>query len=202
MDPRAERTGSNNAIRIDIHRRCHTYKTRGLEFAKFLRPISLYAGASPQVLPYQSPHRLPQAAMQAADMVLSSPNRALGSTFTSIAPAAAHPSQGSYACVLCRHRKVKCDRQNACSSCTRMRIEWVPFVPSRLPRGRQGGRKKQKAGDRLLERIARLEGLMIDSEALGRPATPPTTTLPCTSTASSGETQVNQNKGPARNLSQ
>lgn len=63
-------------------------------------------------------------------------------------------------CTLCRRRKVKCDRTIPCGNCQRSRAECVPFVPSRAARGRQGGRKRKREEGEILERIAKLEGLV------------------------------------------
>ena len=63
-------------------------------------------------------------------------------------------------CTLCRRRKVKCDRTIPCGNCQRSRAECVPFIPSRAARGRQGGRKRKREGGEILERIAKLEGLV------------------------------------------
>lgn len=63
-------------------------------------------------------------------------------------------------CTLCRRRKVKCDRNTPCGNCQRSRAECVPFIPSGTARGRQGGRKRKREGGELLERIAKLEGLV------------------------------------------
>ena len=63
-------------------------------------------------------------------------------------------------CTLCRRRKVKCDRTNPCGNCQRSRAECVSFIPSRVARGRQGGRKRKREGGELLERLAKLEGLV------------------------------------------
>ena len=66
-------------------------------------------------------------------------------------------------CHLCRKRKVKCDRGNPCSPCQRAGAECVYSAPSRLPRGRQGGRRKKDS--ELLQRIAKLENLVKDLES-------------------------------------
>lgn len=63
-------------------------------------------------------------------------------------------------CTLCRRRKVKCDRTIPCGNCQRSRAQCVPFIPSRVARGRQGGRKRKREEGELLERIAKLEGLV------------------------------------------
>lgn len=63
-------------------------------------------------------------------------------------------------CTLCRRRKVKCDRTIPCGNCQRSKAECVPFIPSGAARGRQGGRKRKREEGELLERIAKLEGLV------------------------------------------
>ena len=67
--------------------------------------------------------------------------------------------QTSASCTLCRRRKVKCDRSVPCGNCARVGVECVPTIPSKVPRGRQGGRKRRTDGE-LLERIAKLEALI------------------------------------------
>lgn len=76
-------------------------------------------------------------------------------------------------CHLCRKRKIKCDRADPCSNCTRAGATCVSAAPSRAPRGRQGGRRK--VDSELLQRIAKLEGLVKDIEHgySGSPATLP-----------------------------
>lgn len=70
-----------------------------------------------------------------------------------------HPPNPA-SCTLCRHRKVKCDRTTPCNNCQRSRADCVPFIPSRAARGRQGGRKRKREEGEILERIAKLEGLV------------------------------------------
>ena len=65
-------------------------------------------------------------------------------------------------CNLCRKRKIKCDRVDPCQHCQRSGMKCVFAAPSRLPRGRQGGRRK--ADSELLQRIAKLEGLVKNLE--------------------------------------
>lgn len=62
-------------------------------------------------------------------------------------------------CIRCRHRKIKCDRSVPCGNCVAGSAECVPFVPARLPRGRQGGRKKSNT-EQLLLRLAKLEAMV------------------------------------------
>lgn len=70
-----------------------------------------------------------------------------------------HPSIPA-SCTLCRRRKVKCDRTTPCGNCQRSKAECVPFIPSGAARGRQGGRKRKRGEGDILERIAKLEGLV------------------------------------------
>ena len=70
-----------------------------------------------------------------------------------------HHGRSSASCILCRRRKVRCDRGVPCGTCKRAGEECVPSIPSHAPRGRQGGRKRKTDGE-LLERIAKLEGFL------------------------------------------
>lgn len=71
-----------------------------------------------------------------------------------------NPPQTPASCTLCRRRKVKCDRTIPCGNCQRSRAECTPFIPSRAARGRQGGRKRKREEVDILQRIAKLEGLV------------------------------------------
>jgi hypothetical protein len=66
-------------------------------------------------------------------------------------------------CNLCRRRKVKCDKANPCSNCLRAGVACVSTTLSRVPRGRQGSRRKPDG--ELLKRIAKLENLVKNLEA-------------------------------------
>lgn len=68
-------------------------------------------------------------------------------------------------CQLCRQRKIRCDRTSPCSHCQRSGVKCVFPPPARLPRGRQGGRRK--ADSELLQRIAKLESLVQSLEGDG-----------------------------------
>ena len=65
-------------------------------------------------------------------------------------------------CNLCRRRKIKCNRACPCSNCVRAGAPCVSNAASNIPRGRQGGRRKQDS--ELLHRIAILEHLVQDME--------------------------------------
>jgi len=62
-------------------------------------------------------------------------------------------------CERCRKRKTKCDRaEGGCTSCQRAGVTCIVVDRPRLPRGRNGGRKKQDV--ELRTRLARLEDLV------------------------------------------
>lgn len=61
-------------------------------------------------------------------------------------------------CKLCQRRKVRCDKGNPCSTCQRAGVKCEVLSRQRLPRGRNGGRRK---GDLDLKaRLAKLESLV------------------------------------------
>ena len=67
-------------------------------------------------------------------------------------------SKGQSSCELCQRRKVRCDKGNPCSTCRRAGVKCEVPNRQRLPRGRNGGRRK---GDTDLKaRIAKLENLV------------------------------------------
>ncbi|KAI9655223.1 MAG: hypothetical protein M1831_004933 [Alyxoria varia] len=70
-------------------------------------------------------------------------------------------------CENCRHRKVKCDKGQPCSNCRRTGAKCVALKRQRLPRGRNGGRKK--ADVELKARVNRLESLVKSLEASNSP---------------------------------
>ena len=77
-------------------------------------------------------------------------------------------SQGSsvkatLSCELCRHRKIRCDKGDPCGTCQKAGVKCVPVNRQRLPRGRNGGRRKGDA--ELKARIGRLESLVKTLEA-------------------------------------
>lgn len=72
-----------------------------------------------------------------------------------------------WSCVLCRRRKVKCDRRNPCSNCTRNRVECHFPVTGRLPRRRDPTIWKSPTEKQaeLLNRLRRLESLVTELAA-------------------------------------
>jgi hypothetical protein len=66
----------------------------------------------------------------------------------------------SRSCVTCRKRKVKCDKKQPCSNCTRAKIECIFPGPGRAPR------KSRKPPDgELMDRLKRLEGVVLSLNA-------------------------------------
>ncbi|KAH7354539.1 hypothetical protein B0T11DRAFT_128981 [Plectosphaerella cucumerina] len=64
-------------------------------------------------------------------------------------------SQNRWSCVSCRNRKIKCDRKSPCGNCTRSKIECVASSSSRMSR-----KPRRRPEDALIERLARLEGII------------------------------------------
>ena len=58
-------------------------------------------------------------------------------------------------CEACNERKVRCDKQNPCSTCQATGVVCVPIQRKRLPRGRHVKENKE-----LRDRLARLESLI------------------------------------------
>ncbi|KAI9700474.1 MAG: hypothetical protein M1820_006773 [Bogoriella megaspora] len=81
---------------------------------------------------------------------------------TTAGPDGLRRSLTSPSCQLCRKRKVRCDKNTPCLSCQRAGVECIYAPPARLPRGRQGGRRKKDT--ELLNRIAKLENLIKNIE--------------------------------------
>ena len=62
-----------------------------------------------------------------------------------------------HSCVLCQQRKVKCDRKDPCSNCTKSRVDCIFRAPA-IPRRRQKTKKPPDAD--LLLRLKRYEDLL------------------------------------------
>lgn len=59
-------------------------------------------------------------------------------------------------CLSCRVRKVKCDRQKPCSTCSRQGVDCTyPPGPGRAPKG-----SKKRPNPRVLERLSHMENLI------------------------------------------
>ncbi|KAM0549782.1 hypothetical protein ACHAPJ_009221 [Fusarium lateritium] len=69
------------------------------------------------------------------------------------------PGPGSHkmprvlACVLCQHRKIKCDRNTPCSNCIKANVTCTPSTPA-------PARKRRRPNQDLQERLARCEQLL------------------------------------------
>ena len=84
-------------------------------------------------------------------------------------------TKGQSSCELCQRRKVRCDKGNPCSTCRRAGVKCEVPNRQRLPRGRNGGRRK---GDTDLKaRIAKLENLV---SSLGGSASTDSSNAPLT----------------------
>jgi hypothetical protein len=83
---------------------------------------------------------------------------------TSLERKASHNSPhglNARSCVTCRRRKVKCDKSNPCSNCTKAGSPCVFPAPGRAPRRpRQGGKVVSEREAELLKRLRRLEGVV------------------------------------------
>ncbi|KAK5993919.1 Pyriculol/pyriculariol biosynthesis cluster transcription factor 1 [Cladobotryum mycophilum] len=73
--------------------------------------------------------------------------------------AGSHAAHGSHkqprvlACVLCQHRKIKCDRNTPCSNCIKANVTCTPSTPA-------PARKRRRPNQDLQERLARCEELL------------------------------------------
>ncbi|KAF4120662.1 Fungal trans [Geosmithia morbida] len=65
----------------------------------------------------------------------------------------AQRSQRVLACVLCQHRKIKCDRNTPCSNCLKANVTCTPSTPA-------PARKRRRPNQDLQERLARCEALL------------------------------------------
>lgn len=80
-------------------------------------------------------------------------------TSSSTTPPSGPPNKAkSLSCGTCRERKVRCDKNQPCSTCQRAKVPCVFPSAKRLPRKRQGERKK--TNEKLLQRLNRLEALV------------------------------------------
>ncbi|KAK6528580.1 hypothetical protein TWF281_009819 [Arthrobotrys megalospora] len=76
------------------------------------------------------------------------------------AGASASPKPHAFNCVVCKNRKVKCDRQVPCSTCTKLNVECQYIEP--------GPRKKRKTSSKhenLVQRLNRYEELLKQVES-------------------------------------
>ena len=72
-----------------------------------------------------------------------------------VASSGAGPPQAPFACVRCSERKVKCDKQNPCTTCVRHKIQCIYRAPK--PSRRRRVREKEALVD---ERLKRYEALL------------------------------------------
>ncbi|KAH7165659.1 fungal-specific transcription factor domain-containing protein [Dactylonectria macrodidyma] len=64
-----------------------------------------------------------------------------------------HKGSRILACVLCQHRKIKCDRNTPCSNCIKANVTCTPSIPA-------PARKRRRPNQDLQERLARCEELL------------------------------------------
>ncbi|KAK3308497.1 fungal-specific transcription factor domain-containing protein [Chaetomium strumarium] len=64
-----------------------------------------------------------------------------------------HKPQRILACVLCQHRKIKCDRNFPCANCIKAHVKCTPSTPA-------PARKRRRPNQDLQERLARCEELL------------------------------------------
>ncbi|KAK7420845.1 hypothetical protein QQZ08_010246 [Neonectria magnoliae] len=64
-----------------------------------------------------------------------------------------HKGSRVLACVLCQHRKIKCDRNTPCSNCIKANVTCTPSTPA-------PARKRRRPNQDLQERLARCEHLL------------------------------------------
>ncbi|KAM0246564.1 hypothetical protein ACHAP5_004688 [Fusarium lateritium] len=64
-----------------------------------------------------------------------------------------HKNPRVLACVLCQHRKIKCDRNTPCSNCVKANVTCTPSTPA-------PARKRRRPNQDLQERLARCEQLL------------------------------------------
>jgi hypothetical protein len=64
-----------------------------------------------------------------------------------------HKQPRVLACVLCQHRKIKCDRNTPCSNCLKANVTCTPSTPA-------PARKRRRPNQDLQERLARCEELL------------------------------------------
>ena len=84
---------------------------------------------------------------------------ATNTTSSSNTPPPGPPNKAkSLSCGTCRERKVRCDKNQPCSTCQRAKVPCIFPSAKRLPRKRQGERKK--TNEKLLQRLNRLEALV------------------------------------------
>ncbi|KAK4451948.1 fungal-specific transcription factor domain-containing protein [Podospora aff. communis PSN243] len=86
----------------------------------------------------------------------------------SIASSSSSKAPRILACVLCQHRKIKCDRHFPCANCTKANVKCTPSTPA-------PARKRRRPNQDLQERLARCEELLKEyaTEKPDDPATTP-----------------------------
>ncbi|KAL8819178.1 MAG: hypothetical protein Q9223_002331 [Gallowayella weberi] len=96
----------------------------------------------------------------ATDTTASTSSTTAATTISSsTTPPSGPPNKAkALSCGTCRERKVRCDKNQPCSTCQRAKVPCIFPSAKRLPRKRQGERKK--TNEKLLQRLNRLEALV------------------------------------------
>ena len=103
------------------------------------------------------------------------------------------PHKDRLSCKLCQRRKVSCDKGDPCATCKRAGIKCEVAVRQRLPRGRNGGRKRTDA--ELKQRIGRLESLVTSLTSAN-----PTNETPPSQVEPPGQSMIQQQAPDPRSL--
>lgn len=132
----------------------------------------------------ESQQPLPVADAQTNGTATITPNTTTSSSTT---PPPGPPNKAkSLSCGTCRERKVRCDKSQPCSTCQRAKVPCIFPSAKRLPRKRQGERKK--TSEKLLQRLNRLEAL-VEKAGLDEKEAPPVG-------SEKGEKKLNLNSPP------
>ncbi|KAK4193047.1 fungal-specific transcription factor domain-containing protein [Podospora australis] len=109
----------------------------------------------------------------ASSSAANTPDTSSHGQVPAFAPTQPHPALPSHkpprilACVLCQHRKIKCDRNFPCANCTKAQVKCTPSTPA-------PARKRRRPNQDLQERLARCEELLKEyaTEKPDGPTTP------------------------------
>ncbi|KAK4138358.1 hypothetical protein BT67DRAFT_446501 [Trichocladium antarcticum] len=82
----------------------------------------------------------------------STPNSHASASMSNFSVASSKPPR-ILACVLCQHRKIKCDRTFPCANCAKANVKCTPSTPA-------PARKRRRPNQDLQERLARCEELL------------------------------------------
>ena len=109
--------------------------------------------------------------MSASNLSSTTPANGLSTPSSAAAKVANARTSKGLSCVLCQQRKVKCDRQEPCSTCTKSHAQCI-YRPSAPPRRRKRREPEEGLRARLsrLEELLRAAGAKVDTIDAGRNA--------------------------------